>query len=205
MQSWNLIDIRVAYIGIRDVVIRDLAAETRTARDFGIGTLVDIQDVGHVRARRMGIRAVEGNDQRNGHAHFTEILSHVHHGVGTEGMTDKHDGSAVAGLVVGSNLARRRLPLGITADGGGNADPAEFGGKTVHAVGKHVQEAAHQIDLRCGPRGRLANCTEATAHAYEGGERRYEKTSSQHHEKILAKTKAERRARRMSDRSNRTG
>ena len=47
MQSWNLIDIRVAYIGIRDVVIRDLATETRTARDFGIGTLVDIQDMGH--------------------------------------------------------------------------------------------------------------------------------------------------------------
>src|SRR6202020_3479922 len=79
--------------------------------------------------------------------------------------------------------ARRRLPLGITADGGGNADPVELSCKTVHAVGKHVQEAAHQIDLRSGPRGGLANRTEAAAYAYQrGGHHRDEKTPSEHDE-----------------------
>jgi hypothetical protein len=39
MQSRNIINIRVAHIGIRDTVIGEFAVETRTARDYGICTL----------------------------------------------------------------------------------------------------------------------------------------------------------------------
>ena len=183
MQSGNLVDIHVTDIGIRDVVIREFAMETRTACDLGFCTLIDVQDAGHVGACRMGIGSVEGNDQGNGHAHFTEILSHVHHGVGAEGMTDKHDRSTMPGLVVGGNFARSLLPAGITGHGGGHAGPAEFSGKAVHAQGKHVQEAAHQIDLRRGRRGRLANRTEAAADTYQRSDHhRGEKTPSEHDE-----------------------
>src|SRR6266481_3480860 len=37
----------------------------------------------------------------------------------------------------------------MIGDGGGDTDTVEFIGKTIHAQGKHVQEAAEQIDLRC--------------------------------------------------------
>src|ERR1700693_5256839 len=106
-------------IGIRGIVIIELAVEAATSSYFDICRLVKVQDAGHVGTRRVGSPPIERNDQSNRYAHLAEIFSHGHYGVGAEGMAHKYYRSTPARSIIGGNFVRNSLPRGVIGDGGG--------------------------------------------------------------------------------------
>jgi hypothetical protein len=96
MQSWIIIDVHMRDSAIRDIVIGDLAVKASAARDSGAFVFIEVKDAGDVCARRMSRSPVERNDQGDWDAHLAKIVSHGHHGVGTEGMANQYNRSATA-------------------------------------------------------------------------------------------------------------